>query len=142
MLRMSTKGHHATRIMIFLAGSPARPVSKAEIGGAEDISAGYLQQLMTTLTDAGLVRSYRGKNGGFTLARPAQDISVRQVIQATEGALELAPCLAAPQDCLRAETCSAHVLWCQATDMVNDLFDRTSIEDLATSAQVLRQSHL
>jgi len=138
MMRMSTKGHHATRILIFLADSGDHPVTKAEIAEAENISTGYMQQLMTTLTNAGLVKSYRGKAGGFSLAQPAEKISIQQVLHVTEGPFELAPCLEV--ECERADACAAHLLWQQAAARVNDLFDHTTIADLALTARSLRAS--
>jgi Rrf2 family protein len=138
MMRMSTKGHHATRIIVFLASSPARPISKTEIGQAEVISPGYVQQLMTTLVDAGLVRSHRGKAGGFSLTRPAEQITVQQILDATEGPFELAPCIEG-QDCARSNTCPAHLLWLQATTMVNRLFEGTTVADLLRTQQSLQQ---
>jgi Rrf2 family protein len=122
---------------MFLACSPSRPVSKGEIGQAEGISAGYVQQLMASLADAGLVRSHRGKAGGFTLARPAEDINVQQVLRATEGPFDLAPCVNPHQHCDRSQTCAAHALWLDATTMVNDLFERTTIADLVESGRLL-----
>jgi Rrf2 family protein len=138
---MSTKGHHGTRIALLLAASPDRPVTKAEIGRAEGITPGYAHQLLATLAKAGLVQSHRGKAGGFTLSRPAERITVRQVLQATEGDLELAPCIDLPECCGRSAVCPAHVLWTQATTLVNDLFDRTSIADLLESARLLEARH-
>jgi Rrf2 family protein len=137
MMRMSTKGHHATRIMVRLALTPDRPVSKGEIGEAEGIPPGYVQQLMIRLVDAGLVRSHRGRAGGFTLARGPEEISVRDVILATEGAFELAPCVDLRLACPRSEVCPAHLLWAQATTLVNDLFDKTSISDLMVAGRDL-----
>jgi Rrf2 family protein len=116
--------------MLMLAHHPGRPVSKGEIGEAEGIPPGYVQQLMIRLTDAGLVRSHRGRAGGFTLSRPAEGISVQEVLHATEGAFELAPCIESRQACPRSKVCPAHLLWGKATEMVNDLFEKTSIADL------------
>lgn len=138
MMRMSTKGHHATRIMIFLANSPDRPVTKAEIAEGENFSPGYLQQLMGTLAHAGLVRSYRGRSGGFALAQPAEEVTVQQVLHAAEGHFELAPCL--DVECPRAEVCAAHLLWLQAAARVNDLFESTTIAALARSERSLLES--
>lgn len=138
MMRMSTKEHHATRIMIFLANSPDRPVSKAEIAEGENISPGYLQQLMGTLTNAGLVKSYRGRAGGFALAQPADKVTVQQVLHAAEGHFDLAPCL--DLECPRAEACAAHLLWLQAAARVNDLFESTTVADLARSERSLQES--
>jgi len=137
MMRMSTKGHHATRIMMMLARTPSRPVSKGEIGEAEGIPPGYVQQLMIRLTDAGLVRSHRGRSGGFTLTRAPEGISIQEVLHATEGVFELAPCVDMRKDCPRTETCPAHLLWSEATARVNDLFERTSIADLVVTGRRL-----
>ena len=137
MMRMSTKGHHATRIMVRLACITDRPVPKGEIGEAEGIAPGYVQQLMIRLVDAGLVRSHRGRAGGFTLARAPQEITVKEVILATEGAFELAPCVDLRLVCPRSEVCPAHLLWARATTLVNDLFEGTSIADLMVVGQEL-----
>jgi Rrf2 family protein len=137
MMRMSTKGHHATRIMVRLACTPDHPISKGEIGEAEGIAPGYVQQLMIRLTDAGLVRSHRGRAGGFTLARAAEDITVKEVIMATEGAFELAPCVDLRLNCPRTEVCPAHLLWSKATLMVNDLFEQTTVASLMLSGREL-----
>ena len=139
MMRMSTKGHHATRIMIMLAQSTAAPISKGEIGEAQGIPPGYVQQLMIRLTDAGLVRSHRGRAGGFTLTRPAEDISVQEVLLATEGPFELAPCIDMRLDCPRTEVCPGHLLWGQATQLVTDLFTRTSIADMVATGRRLQE---
>jgi Rrf2 family protein len=139
MLRMSTKGHHATRVMLYLAGSPSAPVSKVEIGQAETIPPGYLQQIMVRLLEAGLVQSHRGKAGGFSLARSAEAITVRDILTATEGPFELAPCIDSPGDCAQVPTCPARALWLHATCMVNDLFEQTTVADLVASGRVLRR---
>ena len=139
MMRMSTKGHHATRIMVRLAGTLDHPVSKGEIGEAEGIPPGYVQQLMIRLTDAGLVRSHRGRAGGFTLARPPEEITVKEVLMATEGAFELAPCVDLRLSCPRTETCPAHVLWSKATLLVNDLLEQTTIAGLMLSGRRLEE---
>lgn len=140
MMRMSTKGHHAIRIMVFLATSPGHPITKQEIGASENISTGYLQQLMGRLTSAGLVQSHRGKEGGFSLDRPAEAITVKQVLQATEGPFELSACVAHPEICTRTDTCPANPLWTQVTALVDDLFDRTTIADLAGPLQAKTES--
>jgi Rrf2 family cysteine metabolism transcriptional repressor len=137
MMRMSTKGHHAVRIMVYLALSPGRPITKAEIGDAENISPGYIQQLMGRLTSAGLVKSHRGKEGGFSLARSAADITVREVLGVTEGPFEIAECATQQDLCTRTATCPVNPLWVEVTNMVNALFDRTTIASLAARVEAL-----
>jgi Rrf2 family protein len=142
MMRMSTKGHHAIRILVFLAKSPDRRVSKQEIGASENISPGYIQQLMGRLNNAGVVKSHRGKEGGFTLARPAEEISVREVLQATEGPFELAFCTSHPESCSRVESCPANPLWCKVTAVVNEVFESTTLADLAEAGLAAESAEL
>ena len=130
MMAISTRGRYATRIMLLLASqTDRRPMTKYEIGEAEDISPAYVQQLLMALRLAGLARSHRGRTGGFSLARPADEISVLEVLQAVEGELMPAPCRQTG-DCERAETCPTRPLWQAATDLLSDLFQNTTVEDL------------
>ena len=70
MLRLSTKGRYATRIMVYLAlCNPDEPARKQEIAEAEGIPADYVEQILTKLRTAGLVKSRRGAGGGFQLRR-------------------------------------------------------------------------
>jgi Rrf2 family transcriptional regulator, iron-sulfur cluster assembly transcription factor len=132
MMSISTKGRYATRIMVTLADWPGRPLTKAEIGEAQGISPGYVQQLMTGLTNAGLVRSHRGKAGGFSLARPPETITVGEVLRVAEGKIAPAPC-ADIHNCDRAAHCRTRPLWLKAGQLLDDLFEGTTIADVALS---------
>ena len=77
MMTISTRGRYATRMAVLLAAQPpGASMTKSEIAGAEGISAGYVQQLMMALRLAGVIESHRGREGGFSLSRPAGDITV------------------------------------------------------------------
>ena len=67
-------------------------MTKSEIADAEGISAGYVQQLMMALRLADIVDSHRGREGGFSLSRPAEEITVADVLSAVEGEVMPAPC--------------------------------------------------
>lgn len=71
-------------------------MTKTEIAEAEGISAGYVQQLMMALRLAGIVDSHRGREGGFSLSRSAEAITVADVLKAVEGDVIPAPCREAP----------------------------------------------
>ncbi len=140
MMTISTRGRYATRIMVLLAGEPERPLTKFEIADAEDITAAYVQQLMLALKLAGLVRSHRGRVGGFSLARPAETITVADVLGAVEGEVLPAPCRSTGH-CKRASTCPTRPLWEKAADLLDELFGRTTIADLAASAASTPAAH-
>ncbi|OUX37811.1 MAG: hypothetical protein CBE26_02480 [Kiritimatiellaceae bacterium TMED266] len=85
-MKLSTKGRYAARIMHCIARLQVDgPVPKKRIAEQEGISTDYIEQIIVPLKNAGLVVSTRGLRGGFTLARGAGDISLYDVLAATEG---------------------------------------------------------
>ena len=133
MMNISTRGRYATRIMVLLASQPElSALSKHEIAQAEMITAAYVQQLMMALRLAGLVRSHRGREGGFSLSRAPEDITVADVLAAVEGDIMPAPCRVTGH-CDRSETCPTRPLWERAAEILGDLFSGTTIAQLAQS---------
>jgi Rrf2 family protein len=131
MFCISTKGHSATRILVLLASRGVeRPLSKQTIAVEEGTSPGYVQQLMIPLQAAGLVRSYRGKQGGFTLGRSPGSITVADILRATEGEIRLAPCQAGDA-CNLSPTCPTRAVWMGAADLLHNFFQQTTIAELA-----------
>ena len=87
-MRMSTKGRFAVNAMIDLAlREHAGPVALATIGARQQVSMSYLEQLFSRLRREGLVESTRGPGGGYTLGRPAETISVAEIISAVDDAM-------------------------------------------------------
>lgn len=132
MMTISTRGRYATRIMVLLASGPdSRPMTKYEIAEAENISPGYVQQLMLALRLANLVESHRGRDGGFSLGRPAETIRVADILSAVEGEVMPAPCRGSIH-CERRAECPTQPLWQKAADLLNELFSATTVASLAT----------
>jgi Rrf2 family iron-sulfur cluster assembly transcriptional regulator len=132
MMEVSTKGRYSVRIMTFLASRPADQVAtKIEIAAAEGTSPQYVQQLMGQLGVAGLVDSRRGRNGGFLLARPPESITVASVLRAAEGELHLVPCGSAA-NCERSADCPARPMWMRATELLEEVFQGTTIAQLVS----------
>jgi Rrf2 family protein len=137
MLCISNKGRSATRILTLLASGGAKRIySSTEICSAEGLNPGYVQQLMGSLRDAGLVVSHRGKQGGFQLSRSARLITVADVLHAMEGEIRLAPCHDGGT-CDRIPTCSARTTWVEAASVMDNFFEQVTIEQLADRAQEL-----
>lgn len=128
MITLSTKGRYATRIMIFLARQPG-PVRKNEIAKAEDLNVDYVEQLLIRLKAAGLVTSRRGANGGFSLTRTPDRISVAEVLAATEGSMDIAPCLSG--ECPRIGRCATRPLWERVSRSIGEAFSAATIGGLA-----------
>lgn len=107
-----------------------RPLTKREIAESEGMTPGYGQQLMMPLQTAGLVGSYRGKQGGYTLGRSAETITVADTLSATEGELRLAPCYDGGH-CDQIATCPIRPVWTGAAALLYDFFRQTTIAMLA-----------
>ena len=110
------------------------PASLAEIAAEEDLPRAYLEQLVMSLRDAGLVRSTRGAHGGYQLARDPREIRMGEILRALEG--QLAPMICATEDqahattCDRSARCTVNVLWVRVRDAVTGVLDSMTLADL------------
>src|SRR6266513_468491 len=87
-MRISAKAEYAVRAAVELAASDAdKPLKAARIAEAQNIPLPFLENLMGDLRQAGVVRSHRGPEGGFSLDRPADDVTLADVIRAVDGPL-------------------------------------------------------
>ncbi len=113
-----------------MASQPrGRVFTRKEIADMEDVPSTYVQQLMTALRTAGLVASHRGKVGGFTLAKPADSITVADIVRATEGWVLPAPCLGYER-CSREATCAARPVWKETARIVEDYLTGVTLSAL------------
>ena len=110
---ISSKGRYALRLMIFIAafGDDEGKIALREVAERESISLKYLEQLVRPLMAAGLLRSVRGKGGGYMLARPAADISAGEILRAAEGSTAAVACDGLEGSCGRADLCSTVKFW-------------------------------
>src|SRR5882672_7069769 len=110
------------------------PASLAEIATEEDLPRAYLEQLVISLRDAGLVISTRGAHGGYELGRPPADIRMGEILRALEG--PIAPMICASDDpehatiCDRSSRCTVNVLWVRVRDAVTGALDGMTLADL------------
>jgi Rrf2 family transcriptional regulator, cysteine metabolism repressor len=141
MLRLSTKARYALRAMIELAlreGEGA--VQLREIADAQRLSPKYLEQLAIPLRHAGLVHSERGPSGGYSLARPAGEITALEIVRAVEGPLDLLDCVGRAAICERSSSCAARELWQELSVAVGDVLGKRTLADLAECQRTLNSS--
>lgn len=137
MLNLSTKGRYAARIVVYMAmKSSEKPIRKQEIADSEGISADYVEQLLLRLKQKGLVISYRGAHGGFSLGVDPGEITVADVLEAVEGPISLVSCQ--EEGCSRATVCVTHPVWDEAREALLDVFRRARISELAQQAREKR----
>lgn len=110
-MKLSTKGRYAVTAMIDLAiNAKASPVTLADISVCQDISLSYLEQLMSMLRKHELVKGMRGPGGGYVLARPADQITIADIITAVDERVDVTRC-AGQEDCQGGARCLTHELW-------------------------------
>ena len=130
-MMISTKGRYALRVMLDLADQAEGYLSLKEIADRQQISVKYLESIAAILNRSGLVRSQRGKDGGYCLARPAGEITAAQVLRLTEGTLSPVACPSLEGNpCQRAETCKTLPLWRVLDETIDRTLSSVTLEDL------------
>ncbi len=131
-MRISTRGRYGARVMLELALHEGEgPVPLRELARSQEISAKYLEQIINPLMVVGLVKSVRGARGGYLLGRPAQDISLYDIVSALEGPMAPVECVEDPNYCTRMGGCSVHLVWGEMEKLIIDFFSGISLAELA-----------
>jgi Rrf2 family protein len=139
----STKAEYGVRLMVELGRQPgSAPVSLSAVAEAERLPLSYLEHLVARLRKAGLVNSTRGAHGGYTLARPAEEITMNQVVEALEGQI-------APMECFHEtpegkvscsheddgdRLCATKLLWTRVQGGVSRALTGTTLAELVDFA--------
>lgn len=143
-MRFSMRSRYGIRAMVDLAlnYNPNEPIPLVQIAERQGISEGYLEQVMNYLRKGGLVRSVRGAQGGFMLARKPEQITAGEIIRCLEGPLSPTGCVSEqdPEDCERADTCVTRVMWERVRMAVSNVLDETTLEDFRQEVEKIRQS--
>jgi Rrf2 family protein len=118
VISVTSKSRYAVLAMAELARSGPGPVPIAQIAERRDMPLQFLEQLFATLRRAGLLNSQRGVKGGYTLARPAEEITVLEVVQALDGKVG-------------EEAKEAGGIWEEGVEALRAVFSSTTIADIA-----------
>lgn len=130
---VSTKGRYALRAVVDIAeNSTAHRVSLRSVAERQSISDKYLEAIVKPLVMAGVLTSVRGKNGGYQLARPANEITAGDVIRAVEGDIAPIPCSNPEGErCQRKSSCRTARFWTGLENVVDSYLGSVTIADLA-----------
>jgi Rrf2 family iron-sulfur cluster assembly transcriptional regulator len=129
-MRLTTKGRYAVTAMLDLAiHNDQGPVSLADISGRQGISLSYLEQLFSKLRKRGLVVSTRGPGGGYSLARPAEELAVASVITAVDEGVDTTRC-GGTANCQNHQQCLTHDLWADLSSQIREFLDGISLGEL------------
>ena len=131
-MKISTKGRYALRLMMDLAeNNSGSPISLKDVAKRQDISDKYLEQIISILNKAGYVRSIRGAQGGYMLAREPETYTVGTILRLTEGSMKPVACLEdEPNQCSRAGECVTLRLWKMLDEAIEGVLDKVTLQDL------------
>lgn len=139
-MELSRQADYAVRAMVDLAGpAPELRVQTRDIARRQQIPNAFLPRIIASLSRAQLIHTYRGTGGGVTLARPASQISLLDIIQAIEGPIRLNRCTYEPGRCNRELFCRVHPVWGQAQDHMNQLLGGTKLADLVNAPSEVKR---
>jgi len=131
-LQLTRGGEYAIRAMSYLARFPDGHVASLhDIGQAQDIPESFLAKILQSLVHGGLAVSQRGAHGGFALARPATEITMRDVIEVVDGPVALNQCVLWPEDCERSGDCELHKVWMRAQAQLMDVLGTVTLRSLS-----------
>ncbi|WP_304508228.1 RrF2 family transcriptional regulator [Anaerotignum sp.] len=130
-MKISTKGRYGIRLMLSLAIHYEKgTLSLKTIANEQQISEKYLEQIINPLTKAGLVKSFRGAQGGYILSRHPKEITVGEILQVLEGSLSPVSCVDSPT-CPNSDSCVSLSLWKRMKNALDEVVDNTTLESMA-----------
>ena len=130
-MRLNKTTEYAIRVLLYLVQHGDSPCSTNTLHQTLDIPYKYLGRLMKNLTDAGFLKSTRGKAGGYQLAKNMTKISLHQVIEALEGVEDFEHCILGLPDCSDTDPCVMHERWGKERERIKKMFTNISLENLA-----------
>lgn len=131
-MKISTKGRYALRLLLDLAVyNTGEPISLKDVAKRQEISEKYLEQIISLLNKAGFVRSIRGAQGGYMLAKAPSEYTVGMILRLTEGSLAPVSCVGEDSiECERRQGCVTVRVWEKLNDAVNQVVDNITLADL------------
>jgi Rrf2 family protein len=141
-MKLSTKSRYGLRALFDMAyHAGTLPSQIKDISRRQAISPRYLEQIFQDLKKAGLIKSRRGPQGGYYLARKPDEITVRDVIEATEGGMALVDCAKEPKNrkkkCEFDNQCVTQIVWSEATRRLNEYFQSVTLQNLCEEGRSL-----
>ena len=136
-LELTKRGDYAVRAMLTLARPGAGQLTAAALADATAIPASYVPQVMGDLVRASLVANRRGRHGGYSLARPAGEVSLLAIVEAVEGESRRRTCVMRGGPCGRdGVVCDVHDAFATAQERANDTLGSVTLFDVARPSRI------
>ena len=129
-MKLSTRGKYGLYAMYYLALHAGEGPQTLQSISTMGVPKQYLEQLLGNLRRAGLVSTVRGAQGGYQIAREPAEVSLRDIIDAVEGPIELSECTSAEPNCQRSGTCPVRWVWQRVSDSINAELEKIHLSDM------------
>lgn len=130
-VKITARTEYGIRAMYAIAKAHGgAPLSMRSIAADQQIPENFLEQLLSQLRKAGLIRATRGPSGGYQLAREPKQISFSDIVGALEGPVALCECVEDGSACDRLSGCPVHPVWAKITAGLNELLKRSTLADM------------
>lgn len=141
-MRLSTKSRYGLRALFDIAyNAGSQPAQVQDISRRQNISPRYLEQIFQSLKRAGLLKSKRGPQGGYVLARKPEEITVKEIVAATEGEIALVECTAKRRgkkgECSFDGSCVTQTVWQEANKLLDAYFETVTLKTLCERGQAM-----
>ena len=134
---LSRKGDYSVRAVLYLARHQGDRRKAREIAHEMDIPARYLTQILASLVQHGLLTALAGPSGGYCLARPPEEISLLEIVEAAEGPIGLDQCVLQGGPCSWEDSCPVHIPWARAQNAMAEHLASASFADLVAAATAI-----
>ena len=133
-MRFSTRTRYGLRFLLRLAAQPQGSLLQlGQVAREENISSGYLEQIVRALRPMGILRAVRGSGGGYALAKAPADINMEEVFQHLEGEISPVRCLSKGRPCLREKQCSTREFWSELDGHIRNFLQQRTLQEIIES---------
>lgn len=131
-MKISTKGRYALRVMLDLAEHQNNGyITLKDVAARQNISKKYLEQIVPLLNKSGLLRTTRGYQGGYMLAKKPEEYTVGDILRITEGSLAPVACLDDPVNlCDKSDTCMTLNVWKGLDKVITEYLDSITLQSI------------
>ena len=137
-MKLSSRARHALRLALEVSrrSVDGNPVRLSEVARVTGLSRKFLEQLAIALKSHALIRGVSGRNGGYLLARPADEITIGQVIYSVTGPLHVATCVDDLSICMSSDFCECRLVWRLLQKRIQEVLDEYTLADFADQKKV------
>lgn len=131
-MKISTKTRYGSRAMVEIARNYilGQSTKRKDITAHQGIPASYLENILISLKNSGLVVTVRGPKGGFGLRRHPSKITMYEVLESLQGSLSPVECLDGTIDCEKAESCATRMVWAKMKEAQEEVLKGITLQDL------------